>query len=123
TRPYWSDAAAPSEPPRPSASAAMTASCGPSRVADPAACAARSVFRRMFRTIDHEDADRALLGFQLESQLLLHSSEDRRTVRIDRWRFGRAGRTLRYLVGRPGQADVERALEACVIDDDAPKGH
>ena len=34
-----------------------------------------SVFRRLFRVIDHEDVDRTLRRFQFEPELFLHSGE------------------------------------------------
>src|SRR5262245_55608831 len=59
-----------------------------------------SVWSGSFDAIDHENVDGPSLRIQLEPELLLQRGEDRRTVRIDRWKRRRARRwwPLRQLI-------------------------
>src|SRR5437867_4096758 len=72
--------------------------------------------------VDHEHLDRTPGRLQLEAELLLYGSEERRTIRIDRWQRRRArwwtsGRALRDLIRRPRQVDVEVLREPRAIHD------
>src|SRR3954466_9936665 len=64
------------------------------------------VLRRPLDVVDHNYIERRLRRFQLEPQLLLHCSKDRRSG-------------IRLTVWSPREFDVVLACQAGLVDDDA----
>src|SRR5688572_15426753 len=84
----------------------------------------RLVGQRPLNVIDDEDFDGSACGLELHAELLLHRSEDGRTMRIDLdtvnpyWLVCReAGRPRRKLVRCPRELVIEVASQPGRIDD------
>src|SRR5688572_23881873 len=79
---------------------------------------ASSVGSRPLDAVDHQDVDGTSGRLQLEPELFLHGREDRGAVWIDRRKWWSTGwrATLRQLVRRPGEIDIETPREPGAID-------